>query len=101
MLAPIVPHTCHALWQALGHHDALIDRAWPQPDASALVKDVIEVVIQVNGKLRGRVSVPAAAEEATIREAALADSNVQKWLEGKAVKKVIVVKGKLVNVVVG
>jgi leucyl-tRNA synthetase len=100
MLAPIVPHTCHALWQGLGHSDALIDRAWPQPQASALVKDIVEVVIQVNGKLRGRVSVPAAADDAAIREAALADPNVHKWLEGKAVKKVIVVKGKLVNVVV-
>jgi leucyl-tRNA synthetase len=101
MLSPIVPHTCHVLWQRLGHADALIDRAWPKADPAALVKDVLEVVIQVNGKLRGRVSVPAEASEDVIREAALADPNVQKWVEGKPIRKVIVVKGKLVNVVVG
>ena len=101
MLSPIVPHTSHVLWQSLGHTDALIDRAWPKADPAALVKDVLEVVIQVNGKLRGRVSVPADSNEEAIREAALADTNVQKWVEGKPIRKVIVVKGKLVNVVVG
>jgi leucyl-tRNA synthetase len=101
MLSPIVPHTSHVLWQSLGHTDALIDRAWPKADPAALVKDVLEVVIQVNGKLRGRVSVAADSSEEAIREAALADPNVQKWVEGKPIRKVIVVKGKLVNVVMG
>ncbi len=101
MLAPIVPHASQALWQALGHSEALIDRAWPKVDPEALIKDVVEIVIQVNGKLRGRVNVPAEASEDAIRAAALADPNVQKWIEGKAIRKVIVVKGKLVNVVVG
>jgi leucyl-tRNA synthetase len=100
MLSPIVPHAAHALWQALGHNDALIDRTWPKPDQEALVQDEIEIVVQVNGKLRGRVTVPAAASDEAVRTAALADSNVLKWTEGKAVRKVIVVKGKLVNVVV-
>jgi len=100
MLAPIIPHATHALWQALGHGDALIDRAWPSPDRQALIQDSVEVVIQVNGKLRGRVSVSASADEEQIRAAALADANVQKWIEGKPVRKIIVVKGKLVNVVV-
>jgi leucyl-tRNA synthetase len=100
MLAPIVPHACHALWQELGHTDALIDRSWPQPDPDALVQDSIEIVVQVNGKLRGRVAVPAAADKAQIEAAALADTHVQKWIEGKPVRKVIVVPGKLVNVVV-
>jgi leucyl-tRNA synthetase len=100
MLAPIIPHATHVLWKALGHDDALIDRAWPQPDAQALVQDSVDIVVQVNGKLRGRVTVSATAEEAEVRAAALADANVQKWMEGKPIRKVIVVKGKLVNVVV-
>ncbi|HLS81686.1 MAG TPA: leucine--tRNA ligase [Steroidobacter sp.] len=100
MLAPITPHVCHALWKELGHDDALIDRAWPKPDPQALVQDALEIVVQVNGKLRGRVTVPADAEEAQVREAALADGQVQKWVEGKPVRKVIVVKDKLVNIVV-
>jgi leucyl-tRNA synthetase len=100
MLSPIIPHATHVLWRELGHDDSLIDRAWPQPDPQALIQDTVEIVVQVNGKLRGRVSVSATAEEAQIREAALADANVQKWVEGKPIRKVIVVKGKLVNVVV-
>jgi leucyl-tRNA synthetase len=100
MLSPIVPHAGHALWQALGHSDALIDHPWPKPDAAALVRDSIDIVVQVNGKLRSHISVDPNASEATVREAALADSAVQKWIDGKPVRKVIVVKGKLVNVVV-
>ena len=100
MLSPIVPHAGHLLWRALGHADALIDHAWPQPDVAALVRDSIDVVIQVNGKLRSQVTVEASATEQQIREAALADAIVQKWIEGKPIRKVIVVKGKLVNVVV-
>jgi len=100
MLAPIVPHACHSLWHELGHPEALIDVPWPKPDPQALVQDVIELVVQVNGKLRGRITVPAGASEEHIQSAALADANVQKWVEGKPIKKIIVVKGKLVNVVV-
>src|SRR5690606_40541251 len=100
MLSPIVPPAAHALWCELGHDDALIDRAWPEPDPAALVRDEIEIVVQVNGKLRGRVSVAADADEEAVRAAALADPNVQKWTESKPIRKVIVVKGKLVNVVV-
>jgi leucyl-tRNA synthetase len=100
MLAPIVPHACHVLWHELGHADALIDRPWPQPDPAALIQDTIEIVVQVNGKLRGRVAVPASADKSQIETAALADVHVQKWIEGKPVRKVIVVPGKLVNVVV-
>jgi leucyl-tRNA synthetase len=100
MLSPIVPHATHALWHELGHQDALIDRPWPRSDAAALVQDSLEIVVQINGKLRGRVTVPASASEDSIRETALADPNVQKWVEGKAIRKVIVVKGKLVNVVI-
>ena len=101
MLSPITPHASHALWKALGHDDALIDRSWPKPDAEALVQDVIEIVVQVNGKLRARVSVDADASDEAVQAAALADANVQKWTAGKSIRKVIAVKGKLVNVVVG
>jgi leucyl-tRNA synthetase len=100
MLSPITPHACHALWKALGHQDPLIDHAWPKPDPQALVRDTIEIVVQVNGKLRGRVNVDASATDEAVRSAALADEHVQKWVEDKPVRKVIIVKGKLVNVVV-
>ena len=100
MLSPIVPHATHVMWEALGHTDSLMDRPWPKPDPAALVQDDIELVVQVNGKLRSHIRVPTSADEAAIREAALADAGVQRWMEGKPAKKVIVVKGKLVNVVV-
>jgi leucyl-tRNA synthetase len=100
MLSPIVPHATHALWQALGHTDSLMDRPWPKADPQALVQDSIELVVQVNGKLRSHIRVPTAADEAHIREVALADPAVQRWMEGKPPRKVIVVKGKLVNIVV-
>ncbi len=101
VLSPVVPHACHSLWRALGHADrAPVDERWPQVDAQALVRDAIEVVVQVNGKLRGRVTVPASADEATVREAALADETVQKYVDGKPLRKFVYVPGKLANVVV-
>jgi len=100
MLAPIVPHIGHALWHELGHREAVIDARWPEPDATALKQDKLEIVVQVNGKLRGRVSVPVQAPEEQVREIALADEAVARHVGGKAVKKVIVVPGKLVNIVV-
>jgi leucyl-tRNA synthetase len=101
MLAPIAPHICHVLWRELGHKDALIDHPWPHADAQALVQDRIEVVVQVNGKLRSKVEVGASASKDEISAAALADATIQKWIEGKQVRKVIVPPGnKLVNVVV-
>jgi leucyl-tRNA synthetase len=100
MLAPIVPHVTHALWQALGHGNvAVVDASWPVLDENALVRDSIELVLQVNGKLRGRVQVSVDAKTKDIETLALADENVKRFIEGKAVKKVIVVPGKLVNVV--
>jgi len=101
MLSPIVPHICHELWQALGHREAVIDCRWPAVDPSALVRDSIELVVQVKGKVRGKVSVAADADDAAIREAALTDPNVQKHIEGLALRKVIIVPGRLVNLVVG
>ncbi len=100
MLSPMVPHICHSLWQALGHGSALIDERWPDFDESALELDLVELVVQVNGKLRGRVSVATDAANDVIEAAALADENVQRFIDGKDVRKVIVVPGRLVNVVV-
>jgi len=100
MLSPVAPHVTHALWHELGHIEALIDVTWPQSDSSALIQDVIELVVQVNGKLRARISAAVGADAETIKAIALADENVSKWLEGKPIKKIIVVPGKLVSVVV-
>jgi leucyl-tRNA synthetase len=100
MLSPVVPHATHALWQALGHDGALIDERWPQPDPAALVQDSVELVVQVNGKLRGRITVPAGADEATVRAAALAEPGVARFVAGQPVRKLVYVPGKLVSVVV-
>ena len=75
----------------------ILDAAWPQVDAHALVSDEIDMVVQVNGKLRGSVTVPADADRETIEQAALANENVQKFTEGKSIKKIVVVPKKLVN----
>jgi leucyl-tRNA synthetase len=99
-LSPIIPHVTHALWRALGNNKALIDEPWPAVDAAALERALCEIVVQVNGKLRGRIAVPVDADEAAVRAAALADPNVQKFIAGAAIRKIIIVPGKLVNVVV-
>jgi len=91
VLSPIVPHISHALWHALGHPEAVIDTRWPSVDETALKRDQLDLVVQVNGKLRGKVVVPAEAAEDHVRELALADDNVQRHVAGKAIKKVIVV----------
>ena len=101
LLSPIVPHIAHTLWQQLGHNDAVIHAAWPAYDTSALVKDSIELVVQVNGKVRAKLDAPANADKATLEQLARTAPNVEKFLEGVDVKKVIVVPGKLVNIVVG
>jgi leucyl-tRNA synthetase len=100
MLAPIVPHAMHALWHELGHSDPLIDRAWPQADAAALVQDSIEIVIQINGKVRGRLTIATDADQDTVLKAALADPGVVKWIEGKPMKLAKYVKGKLLTIAV-
>jgi len=100
VLAPITPHVCHALWQALGSTSALVDERWPAPDAAALAQESYEIVVQVNGKLRGRISVAVDADEAAVRAAALADAQVRRFLADRPVRRVIVVPGKLVNVVI-
>ncbi|HSJ48502.1 MAG TPA: leucine--tRNA ligase [Gammaproteobacteria bacterium] len=100
MLAPIVPHIAHGLWQSLGHGEAVVDCRWPDFDPAALVQESAEIVVQVNGKLRGRVTVPVQADRDAIEAAAMADENVQKFLVGGTLRKVIVVPGKLINLVV-
>jgi len=99
MLSPMTPHISHALWSALGHETPLIDQRWPSVDEAALELDTVELVVQVNGKLRGRVAVPADAARDVIEKVALADENVQRFVAGKEIRKVIVVPGRLVNIV--
>ena len=99
VLSPIAPHICEELWQRIGHEKLLIDQPWPAHDPAALVTDEVEIVVQVCGKLRGKVSVPRDASKEDLERAALADANVVKHIEGKTIRKVIVVPGKLVNVV--
>ena len=100
LLAPIVPHVTQHLWNALGHATAVVDAPWPKADSQALVQDKIELAVQVNGKLRGTIVVALDAARDTIELTALADANVQRHVAGKAVKKLIVVPNKLVNIVV-
>jgi leucyl-tRNA synthetase len=100
MLSPFAPHTAEELWSGLGHPDGLQAARWPSVDLEALKADEITVPVQVNGKLRSRVTVPADSTEAHLREAALADPVIQGHTAGKSVKKVVVAGGKLVNVVV-
>ncbi|MDO9323299.1 MAG: class I tRNA ligase family protein, partial [Pseudomonas sp.] len=99
LLAPITPHISHAIWQRLGHNDAIIDAHWPQVDESALVQDSLILVIQVNGKLRGQIEMPASASREEVEAAARSNESVLRFTEGLSIRKVIVVPGKLVNIV--
>ncbi len=100
MLAPMVPHICHQLWLDLGHQEAVVSATWPLVDESALAQDNIEYVIQVNGKLRSKISVATTLSSDEIQALALQDELTQKFMEGKPLRKVIVVPNKLVNIVV-
>ncbi len=99
MLSPVTPHISHALWQALGHQQAVIDADWPVVDKSALVQQSLELIVQVNGKVRGKVQVAADADEAEIKASALSNENVKRFLNSLSVEKLIVVKGRLINIV--
>jgi leucyl-tRNA synthetase len=99
-LSPIVPHVTHALWRELGHRTALIDEPWPKVDGDALQASSVQMVVQVNGKLRAHIAVAVDADEVVVRAAALADPNVQKFIGSATVRKVIIVPGKLANIVV-
>ena len=101
MLAPFVPHIAEELWQRMGHRTPLTETSWPEYDREAVVDDEMLVVIQVNGKLRSRFTMPADADEETMKAISLADEKVQPFIKGKQVRKVICIPGKLVNIVVG
>jgi leucyl-tRNA synthetase len=102
LLNPITPHTSHALWQLLGHAEVTLeDLAFPQADPAALVRDSVTLAVQVNGKLRGTLEVAPDAAREEVEKLALADANVQRFLEGLSVRKLIVVPGKIVNIVAG
>ena len=100
MLYPIVPHICHQLWQELGRQDDIDKALWPKVDESALTQDSLEMVVQVNGKLRGKITVDINAGKDDIENLALNEEHVQKFVEGKTIRKIIVVPKKLVNIVV-
>lgn len=100
MISPMAPHIAQSLWEALGHDSLVVQAAWPKMDASALVKDEIEIMVQVNGKLRGKIEVAADADKETILAAAKANEQVAKFVKGFEILKEIVVPGRLVNIVV-
>ena len=100
LLSPIVPHITEELWNALGCKESLIDAAWPQSDPEALEQSEIEIVVQVNGKLRSKIVVPKAADQKQIESLALANEKIQQYIEGKITRKIIVIPGRLVNIVV-
>jgi len=101
MLAPIVPHITQSLWRALGGEGLVMDAAWPEADAGAMQSDTVRLVVQVNGKLRGQIEVAADASREEIERLALAEENAARHIEGHEVRRVIVVPGRLVNVVIG
>ncbi|MBU8689287.1 leucine--tRNA ligase [Priestia megaterium] len=99
LLAPICPHTTEELWSKLGHEDTISYEAWPAFDEAKLVDDEVEIVVQINGKVRAKVNVPAEASREELQDIAMANEDVQEFIEGKTVRKVIAVPGKLVNIV--
>jgi leucyl-tRNA synthetase len=100
LLSPITPHIGHHLWRELGFGEDVMRAPWPETDAAALEQDEVELVVQVNGKLRGSIRVPKSADKEAIQVLAVANSNVQKFISGQAIKKIVVVPGRLVNLVV-
>jgi leucyl-tRNA synthetase len=100
LLSPIVPHIAEELWQALGHTDSILKVPWPSYDSKALEKEEVLVVVQVNGKLRSKFKIDADAGEAAVKEKALDDERVRRFIDGQTIRKVIVVKNKLVNIVI-
>lgn len=100
MLSPIVPHVCQKLWEMLGHDGLIIDAAFPKVDESALIKSTLQITIQVSGKVRAQLEIPANADQKTVEELALNNPNVQRFTADKQVVKIIYVAGKLLNIVV-
>jgi leucyl-tRNA synthetase len=100
VLSPIVPHFAEELWERLGHGQSIFTCGWPEADVDVAKEEELVIPVQVNGKVRGRLTLAPDADQATIETAAKADPGVQKWLEGKTIRKVIVIPGKLVNIAV-
>jgi leucyl-tRNA synthetase len=100
LIAPVTPHVAQALWQVLGHDESILEAGWPAVDQAALVQQQVTVVVQVNGKVRGRIQAAPGVDREHLQQQALADENVARHVEGKSVRKVIVVPDKLVNIVV-
>jgi leucyl-tRNA synthetase len=100
ILSPFAPHLCEEIWQRLGHKKSILFEDWPQADEKYLVADEINLAVQINGKVRDEILVPAEISEAEIKEKVLALEKVQKWLDGKKPKKIIYIKNKLVSIVI-
>ncbi|MDE7120298.1 MAG: class I tRNA ligase family protein, partial [Muribaculaceae bacterium] len=101
LIAPFAPHIAEELWHALGHETTVCDAQWPVCEESLLVEDTVKYAVSFNGKARFTIEMPAGASSADVEKTALADSQAAKWIEGKQIRKVIVVPGKIVNIVVG
>ena len=100
ILSPFTPHICEEMWEHMGQSESLVSMPWPEYDEAALIKDEVEVVIQVNGKLKDKIFAANNSDRAELEKAALENKNIQTLLEGKTVVKVVVVPNKLVNIVV-
>jgi leucyl-tRNA synthetase len=99
LLGPVCPHVTEELWRSLGHGESLFRQAWPAADAGVLVREQVTVVVQVDGKVRSRMTVDVGAAEQSVRERALAENKVRPWIDGREVAKIVVVPGRLVNIV--
>jgi leucyl-tRNA synthetase len=100
-LAPMAPHMAEELWELLGHSQTLAYEPWPTYDPALLIETEVEMVLQINGKVRGRVTLPVDADEETVKKAAMADPKIASLVAGKTIRKAIVVPGKLCNLVIG
>jgi len=100
LLSPIVPHFAEELWERLGHKNSIFTDGWPQADAETAKEEEIIIPVQVNGKLRGRLTLAPDSDRAAIEEAAKNLPDVLKWIEGKTIRKVIVIPGRLINIAV-
>ncbi len=99
LLSPMAPHLCEELWERLGHEGLIAEAPWPEPQEEALKAEEINIVVQVNGKVRDQLKVPVEAGEEEIKDLALKSEKVRRHLEGKEIKKVIFVPGRLINFV--
>ena len=100
LLSPMIPHLSEELWNAMGEQGLVTGTAWPEADAALSVDDMVTIVVQVNGKLKGTIELPRGAEKPVAEEAAMAQAGVVKAIEGKTIKRVVVVPDRIVNIVV-